>query len=691
MKKTLIISLLNICFFVLAQSPGGVSGTTVWAKIEHTTTNNQLIFKNYSNSPALPNLNTNPITNGTALSSNYNLTSPELFNYNHSKTFNATINSNFSFLSKIETLPNATVFVVNKPNPSSTGTMALVSTNHVNHQHFQLSTDKFVRPFPNTYEVGFPNIPNPPSPRPNARINTLIWHNYNKPTIFNSFGVSGESRVSVGSNFGTTSSFNGDIAEVIMYPEALNDNQRLRVESYLAIKYGITLQPNVDYLSSKNIEIWNTENNGIFKNRIIGIGKDSNSNLHQRQSTSSHDLTNQLILSRSNTILSNNYPIPSTNSNSIADQNFILLGDNNKTQLFDTNNSSGITTMKRKWLVQNTGDIAYDLKTSLHYKPDPVITLAPNQAFWLIIDKNASNTVESNFTGNSISYYPVTTFSGGYASFINLEWGSDIHNFSQFTFGIGPKIMVNPVVQSMECNATTSNVIVSVSGGAPAFTAIITGLSPSNNNFLQTYSLLNHNFTLYNLPLGQYSISVYDTAGNNNTATFIVSPNPEVNINMNSIYNLQYITNPTIIDASTFIQGNISDYNIEWYSSNGYFSNNIELNIASLNVGTYQLTITNNNCVTIKTFVVIKNDIEVSPKITLFPNPSKGKFETQIDLAQIEDIHLDLYDSASKLLDTKHLTGNKSYNQKYELFTTGVYFLKVTSISHSETFKIIIN
>lgn len=696
MKKIIVLGLIitsNLTSF--AQSPGGVAGTTIWAKVENNTIPTQIVFNDYS-------ANLKPITPTNLVNS--------FFNYNHSKKFDGS-NSKFKFLSKIETLPNATVFVVNKPNTTqpSTAAMALISTNQSitsnnNYQQFQLSTDKYVRPFPVPtpplvpYNVNYPVAPFVESTyqRPNARVNTLVWHNYNTPSIFNSFGVSGESEVLVGSSFtnslGTSQAFNGDIAEVIMYPEALNDNQRLRVESYLAIKYGITLQPKVDYLSSKSSIVWNKQNNDYFKNRIIGIGRDSNTSLYQRQSTSSHDLTNQLVLSRSNSILPNNYPTSNT-ANNISDQNFILLGDNDKTQSIDSEVINGITTMKRKWLVQNTGEEAHLFNTSLHFKPDSAITLGPNEAFWLIVDRNATNTIESDFSGSDINYYPITSFYNGYATFTNLKWGTDTTNFTQFTFGIGPKMVVNAIVQPMDCVATTGSVQINISGGAPIFSVTVTGQSPSNNNFSNAFNSVSHSFPLNNLPLGQYNVSVIDSQQNISQSTFIVSPNPEININMNNIYNLQFLPNPPIIDVSTFIQGNISDYNIEWYSSNGYFSNDIELNIASLNVGTYQLTITNNNnnCVTIKTFVVMKDETIASPKITLFPNPSKGKFETQIDLAQIEDIHLDLYDSASKLLDTKHLTGNKSYNQKYELFTTGVYFLKITSKSHSETFKIIIN
>jgi hypothetical protein len=698
MKKIIIIVLgliITSSLASFAQSPGGVAGTTVWAKVENNTSPTQIVFKDYS-------ANLKPIT-PIALGNSF-------FNYNHSKSFNGN-NSSFTFLSKIETLPNATVFVVNKPNPSSTDAMALLSTIHLNHQQFQLSTDKYVRPFPVPtpplvpYNVNYPVSPFVESTyqRPNARINTLVWHNYNKPTIFNSFGVSGESTVSVGGAFGTTNAFNGDIAEVIMYPEALNDNQRLRVESYLGIKYGITLQPDVDYLSSKSSKVWYKENNGFFKNRIFGIGRDSNTSLYQRQSTSSHDLTNQLILSRSNSILLNNYPFSNT-SNNITDQNFILMGDNGRGQTIDFQVINGITTMKRKWLVQNTGEEAHLFNTSIHYRPG--ITLGTDEAFWLIVDRNADNSAESTFSGPNIDYYPFittpnTTFpNGGYASYTNLKWGADTKKFTQFTFGKGPRMIVTATVQPLaSCEATTAVVDFSILGGSPAFIKNITGTQADGTLFSLSLPANSNPTFDYPLPIGTYQIAVTDSTGFTVFSSFTINgANPNVNITMESVYNISTLIPPTIININDFIiNDDPNNYTIKWFYENDGITSDNEINIfdfyGNYGRGFYRLLITHNEtgCESAHTFEILDRRQEVEPRISLFPNPSFGKFEVQIDLVNLEDINLDLYDATSKLLDTKQLKDNKTYNQKYELFTSGVYFLRVTSKSHTETFKIIIN
>ena len=83
----------------------------------------------------------------------------------------------------------------------------------------------------------------------------------------------GDSKVTSGHNY------NGNIAEVIHYPAQLSGTERYKVESYLAIKYGLTLSNvNVngtesvtegDYLSSAGTVIWDGNNGGV-NGGIIG-------------------------------------------------------------------------------------------------------------------------------------------------------------------------------------------------------------------------------------------------------------------------------------------------------------------------------------------------------------------------------------------------------------------------------------
>jgi len=77
----------------------------------------------------------------------------------------------------------------------------------------------------------------------------------------------------------------GDIAEIISYDDRLSNQEQNQIETYLAIKYGITLE-NKNYINSDGSIVWNSASNSAYNNDIFGIGRDNISLLNQSQSKS---------------------------------------------------------------------------------------------------------------------------------------------------------------------------------------------------------------------------------------------------------------------------------------------------------------------------------------------------------------------------------------------------------------------
>ncbi len=81
----------------------------------------------------------------------------------------------------------------------------------------------------------------------------------------------------------------GDIAEAIMFSAAINPTDRRKVESYLAVKYGIfrDVSPAESYLASDGLtSMWDQSGFSGFLNDVTVIGRDDVSGLHQKQSQS---------------------------------------------------------------------------------------------------------------------------------------------------------------------------------------------------------------------------------------------------------------------------------------------------------------------------------------------------------------------------------------------------------------------
>jgi hypothetical protein len=75
-----------------------------------------------------------------------------------------------------------------------------------------------------------------------------------------------DNRFDIGGGDDPGRSFDGDIAEVIILSDAIDDTRRIIIENYLAAKYGLNLEENDFYRQDRN-------NRGNFDNEVAGIGR----------------------------------------------------------------------------------------------------------------------------------------------------------------------------------------------------------------------------------------------------------------------------------------------------------------------------------------------------------------------------------------------------------------------------------
>jgi len=177
-----------------------------------------------------------------------------------------------------------------------------------------------------------------------------------------------------------------NIGEVIFYnttPSAADIN---RIESYLAVKYGITRGGNTgtsatyNYLSSASTTIWNKTTNSGFNNDIAGIGRDDASALFQKQSSSVNN--NEPVTVGLTSIATSN----ALNANTFsADQSFLIWGNNGLANQINGNAScfanlpSGIYGhIERVWKGQITNfaqDVTVGFETSMLIAYTPISNL----------------------------------------------------------------------------------------------------------------------------------------------------------------------------------------------------------------------------------------------------------------------------------------------------------------------------
>ena len=224
----------------------------------------------------------------------------------------------------------------------------------------------------------------------------------------------------IGSNSYTTEvPYNGGIAEVISYSTTLSDSDRRDVETYLAIRYGITLD-----ISSENYTAGGTNiySHTSYNADIAGIGR---------------DLTNQGLNQTTSKSVNAGSIIEMYSASDLTDGEYLIWGNNDSSVSFvDDNIPSGVTQrMERVWRVDETGDVG-----TVTVKVDMTsITLDPDNSSLNLIIAPTSATIPTDLSSATVTSTGV----------ISSENGRNYVTFSGVNFSDGDYFTIGGDIQSV--------------------------------------------------------------------------------------------------------------------------------------------------------------------------------------------------------------------------------------------------
>lgn len=223
-------------------------------------------------------------------------------------------------------------------------------------------------------------------------------------------------------NVSSGKSFKGPIGEAMFFSRHLTQPERLRINSYLAIKYGVTLNQGASgtaYQDSGSAVIWPADT--IYKNAVTGIGRDDASTLNQKQSKNVDDI---VAVGRGDVAATNQ-----ANANTFAaDRTFLLWGHNGGV----TDQATAVTgtdymRMARVWKTVSTNTVG-SVKLQI-----PKSEIARSTASVFISNSATFNNTSTrmDMTSNGSNYEAVVTLApGSYFTFGSLA-GSDIQFLSK--------------------------------------------------------------------------------------------------------------------------------------------------------------------------------------------------------------------------------------------------------------------
>ncbi len=131
--------------------------------------------------------------------------------------------------------------------------------------------------------------------------------------------------------------YNGWIGDFIVIDKLLSNIQIERIESYLAIKYGVTLGHN--YYSSLDQEVYNVSNG--YGNDIFGVGRDEVHGLYQTRSHTENINTSDILFELTQDVSDHQFLISGHNGGALTRRN--LAGESN--------------VLTREWFAEMSGNL----------------------------------------------------------------------------------------------------------------------------------------------------------------------------------------------------------------------------------------------------------------------------------------------------------------------------------------------
>lgn len=276
---------------------------------------------------------------------------------------------------------------------------------------------------------------------------------------------------------GYDESLDGKVSEFLFFNRKLSNPEIIQQMSYLAVKYGVTLQK-TDYLASDSTTIWNYTQYPDYSKFVLGIGRNDVMGLNQKQSKGIED---QIIMG-----LGSQYATNESNPNIIPDKTFMMIGldSTGLKTAYDLEIGTGdVYVAYGKGLFQATGT---NIPNYLSFmKVDARGWQGNLLDYKLFIDGSGLGTY---LPQNIVLFYPDSLTADSMLCFSNVQWDLNQSGTDNFSF-------LNLSLKVTE-RLTENNPQIKVVGENPAQN---TNMSDNNTNDSNT-SPLGNRYGLYPNP-----------------------------------------------------------------------------------------------------------------------------------------------------------------------------------------------
>lgn len=271
-----------------------------------------------------------------------------------------------------------------------------------------------------------------------------------------------------------------NLYEMIFIPRKAKKMELNKIHSYLAIKYGISLDKGIYYSSDEKV-IWDPEKHKDYLYRATGLGRDDGNELYQKQSSNQADL---FLTIGMNDINRTN----ADNASAIDDHNFVMWSDDNKGMSFTADR--GLDILERNWEISFTGNNIPKDNYTVRVNKNTVNPRSLPLNYWMLFKKDNGEWVRIQGAENE-----------GFVTFSKVDFKKALNSIqtAHFTFAVSP--LNNK--EGVNSGSVTNSEI-------PADQL---SLDISKINLYPNPVKKDQNFTIVFPPMENLSVSVYDGGG----------------------------------------------------------------------------------------------------------------------------------------------------------------------------------
>ena len=450
---------------------------------------------------------------------------------------------------------------------------------------------------------------------------------------------------------------NDDILEIIFIPKVVSKFNKEKIETYLSLKYGFSLDENQYYRSVKNDTIWNPVSLATFSKDVTGMGNDS-ANFFSNHKSYNDNLKGFEIYTDS-AFLNNNYA---------------LWGHNGKVKMIPNHNELSTENYKI-WHFKRQSDSIdnrlFNLKIKKELLDSVIDTLLVNERIYLYVSHSNVDATIDLYSGQ---HYVGVTNSDNDIVFDNIN----LLDNSRFIFIKAPEMNIFSRTLN-ECDKTTQLHLDFVEGNYPFNITVI------NDKLRRTYLVEDSKYIINDLPEGKYTVEAVDVYKNKKTIQVEIKEENKFEIKLKETWNLNqdnFVTvSPEILKLDKKLQ-------FTWKKDGQVLGtqNTIQLDTE----GNYELAVTNGICDDKFDFKVISYTDNL---ISLYPNPSKTNEEVTIKLSKKtnEFAEVKINDINGKLVQLLNYKDLDVDMIKLRFDFSGVYFVHLKTKDDNKVFKVIIN